>query len=309
MTDRSAILEEAAAWHLASSGNDMDWDAFTVWLEADSRNRAAYDDIALTDALLKEHASILRAAATEQGMQLFPEKRRLTRYQAGFAIAASLILAITGLMLRDTTTVYRAGESAQKITLSDGSTIELAPHSQLALGRNERELSLDGGAYFKIRHDPDRTMTLTAGPIKISDIGTEFDVQSTEQEVRLEVSDGEVRVTSEQLDQPIEISRGKAFLLDNRDRQATVTEIAISDVGAWRAGRLSFSNTPLELVAIDLKRYTGLDVIVADQLKRRRFSGTLTIGNGQKSLADLAQIMGLGVDRSGGAYRLVPAKR
>lgn len=309
MKDRSAILKEAAAWHIASAHDDMDWDAFTAWLEADSRHCAAYDDIALTDALIEDHAISLREASTEQAVQSFPTKRRMGRYWSGFAIAASLVLAITGLTLRDTTTVYTAGDNVQQIALSDGSTIELAPHSRLELSRNERELSLNGGAYFKIRHDPDRTMTVSAGPIKISDIGTEFDVQATEQEVRLEVSDGEVQVTSKQLDQPIELSRGNALLLDKRDGEATVSEIEIAEVGAWRAGRLSFSNIPLELVVIDLKRYTGLEVRLADELKRRRFSGTLTIGNGQKALADLSEIMGLGVDRSGGSYRLVPTKR
>ena len=309
MKDRSAILEEAAAWHVASTRDDMDWDAFTAWLEADPRNCAAYDDIALTDALIEDHASSLREASAEQEVQPFPEKRRMGRYWAGFAIAASLVLAITGLTLRDTATVYTAGDNVQQIALSDGSTIELAPHSRLELSSNERELSLDGGAYFKIRHDPDRRMTISAGPIKISDIGTEFDVQATEQEVRLEVSDGEVQVTSKQLDQPIELSRGNALLLDKRDGEATVSEIAIAEVGAWRAGRLSFSNIPLELVVIDLKRYTGLEVSLAAELKRRRFSGTLAIDNGQKALADLAEIMGLDFDRSSGSYRLVPAKR
>lgn len=309
MKDISAILEEAAAWHFASSRDDMDWEAFTAWLEADPRHRAAYDEIALTDALLEEHASSLREASTEPAVKSFPGYRRVASYRAGFAIAASLVLAIAGMTLRDTSTVYTANDNVQQIALSDGSTIELAPHSRLELSSNERELSLDGGAYFKIRHDPSRTMTISAGPIAISDIGTEFDVQATDQKVRLEVSDGEVQVTSNQLDQPIALSRGNALLLDGRGGEATVSEVATAKIGAWRAGRLSFSSIPLELVAIDLKRYTGLEVKVADELKGRRFSGTLTTGNGQKALTDLAEIMGISVDHSGGSYRLVAAKR
>lgn len=310
MKDRSAILEEAATWHIVTASDDMDWDAFTLWLEADPRHRQAYDDIAAGDALLLENAGLLREEPAIAAVYPNPVRQRLNRYWAGFAIAASLVLAVTGLTLSDNPDkVYETNESAMQIALSDGSTIELAPNSRLVMESNERELSLDGGAYFKIRHDPARTMIIAAGPIRISDIGTEFDVQSSEQEVRLEVSDGEVQVTSEQLDQPLEVSRGNALLLDKKAAKVELSEVAIDEVGAWRAGRLSFSNIPLELVVIDLKRYTGLEVVVDDELKRRRFSGTLTIGNGQKALADLAEIMGLGVGRSGNTYRLVPASR
>lgn len=310
MKDRSAILEEAATWHIATASDDMDWDAFTLWLEADPRHRQAYDDIAAGDALLVKNAGFLLEEPAIATVYPNPVRQRLTRYWAGFAIAASLALAVTGLTLSNNLDkVYETNESAMQIALSDGSTIELAPNSRLVMESGERELSLDGGAYFKIRHDPARTMIIAAGPIRISDIGTEFDVQSSEQEVRLEVRDGEVQVMSEQLDQPIEISKGNALLLDKKAAKVELSEVAIDEVGAWRAGRLSFSNTPLELVVIDLKRYTGLEVVVADELKRRRFSGTLTIGNGQKALANLAEIMGLGVGRSGNTYRLVPASR
>jgi hypothetical protein len=47
----SAEIDEAAArWHVAQADDDMDWTAFTDWLEADPRHRETYDAIALLDA-------------------------------------------------------------------------------------------------------------------------------------------------------------------------------------------------------------------------------------------------------------------
>ena len=49
--------EEAAAWLARQHGQAMDWEAFMVWLEADPRNRAAFDAMALLDSELDENAS------------------------------------------------------------------------------------------------------------------------------------------------------------------------------------------------------------------------------------------------------------
>ena len=47
LDDMSADIDEAAArWHLAQADDDMDWSAFTEWLEADPRHRDAYDAMA-----------------------------------------------------------------------------------------------------------------------------------------------------------------------------------------------------------------------------------------------------------------------
>jgi transmembrane sensor len=50
------IYEEAAGWLVRQQDDAMDWEGFTLWLEADPRHRAAYDDLALLDADLDTFA-------------------------------------------------------------------------------------------------------------------------------------------------------------------------------------------------------------------------------------------------------------
>ena len=46
-----SILEQAAAWHAACARDDMDWDGFTAWLEADARGRGNWEfDTGPTDS-------------------------------------------------------------------------------------------------------------------------------------------------------------------------------------------------------------------------------------------------------------------
>ena len=56
------IEEEAIAWvlRLREAGAD-DWEAFTLWLEADPAHQAAYDEAALADLEAEELAPAPRA--------------------------------------------------------------------------------------------------------------------------------------------------------------------------------------------------------------------------------------------------------
>ena len=305
-----SIVETAAAWHVASVSDAMDWDGFTAWLEADPRHAAAYDEVALADSLFDTHREALREsaaiAANENEPSAAPHPRLWLRW-AGSAAAAALIAMVAVPQFRNAApTEYTTGDSARSIALSDGSTIRLAPRSHLTVaGRRDEQIELAGGAWFDIRHDPARRMTIAAGEVTISDIGTSFDVQTTDKQVRVAVAQGRVAVSAPALDAPITLAEGGNLLFDSAAGTARTGSVAREEVGAWRAGRLSYEAAPLSLVAGDLGRYAGLTVTVAPAIRDREFSGTLAFGNGKTALRDLAQLMGLSLRREpDGAYRL-----
>jgi transmembrane sensor len=299
------ILAAAAAWHLASARDDMDWAGFAAWLEADSRHRAAYDEIALTDALLDQHREALVPLAAEAVPERSPGMRRWPLWLGG-ALAASLAaVLLEPQFAAPEPQTYASGAAAQDIALADGSSVVLGPHSRLTVaGRHGDQLALEGGAYFAVRHDPGRPLTIRAGGLEIGDIGTQFDVQAGARDVRVAVSEGRVEVRGQALGQPVELAAGRRMLFDPDRHLAAVTAVAAGDVGGWREGRLSYEAAPLALVAGDLARYAGVTVSVPAALAGRRFSGTLSIKDGTSAVRDLAQLMGLGLSRDAGAYRL-----
>lgn len=314
--DEDTIIAEAVAWHSASVRDDMDWAGFTAWLEADPRHRQAYDEVALTDALLAEHQDVLRgapvatAANDHDGDAAAPapyalRRRGLMRW-AGVAIAASLIaVLVVPQFLRAPVQSYATGDAARTIALTDGSTVRLAPHSTLSVeGSNQERMVLAGGGWFDIRHDPGRRLAISAGGLEISDIGTRFDVQADGGQVRVEVAEGEVQVVSQALSRPIRLTRGRGLLFDADGGTALVAPVAQENIGEWRNGRLSYDSVPLALVAADLSRYAGVRVTVAAPLRDRQFSGTLVIGDGEAALRDLSSLMQLELGGGAGAYRL-----
>ena len=309
MSGNEDIIDQAARWHVASLDDAMDWDGFTAWLEADPRHRAAYDEVALADGLLDDHGAVL-GELTEPVAPSAPVAR--WRPWAAGALAASLVVGLTlPSWLRDSEQIYSTGATGQTVRLADGSSVVLAPHSRLTVsGKDGERIALSGGAYFSIRHDPGRTLSIAAGPAEISDIGTIFDVQSSGQAVRIGVAEGQVSVKfANTSSQPSVLAQGSTLSYDGSAGRVLIRTAPTSDIGGWRGGRLSYQDTALPLVAADLARYAGVHLVVPDTLQGRRFSGTLVIGDGQAALRDLSQLMGLELAHDAGRYRLVDPAR
>jgi transmembrane sensor len=304
MSDSDRILDEAAAWHAASAGDAMDWAGFTSWLEADPRHRAAYDEVALADALVAEHRDALRAEEPAA-----PARRTARWGWAGGAIAAALALvfALTFLLPGGPVT-YSTDAASREIALADGSSVTLAPHSQLVVDSGQK-LALTGGAWFDIRHQPGRELTISAGDLALRDIGTSFDVQADPGLVRVGVAEGRIEVASPALAAPLKLEAGRHLLFDAKAGRATLSDRPVAEIGTWRSGRLTYDSAPLALVVADLSRYAGIRIELPDSLKSRRFSGTLASSDGKAATRDLAQLMGLElVPSARGDYRLEPAR-
>jgi transmembrane sensor len=306
------IISEAARWHAASVHDDMDWDSFTLWLESDERHRIAYDQLSAVDILLDEHADELDAALPDEDDEPEHSADVMSRAYGGWkrwaggAIAAALVatFAITQLVQPDPLS-YDSGSASLTIALNDGSQVLLAPHSRLTIdGKNQQQIALEGGAWFDIRHDVNRPMTITAGDVQISDIGTKFDVQTNDSIVRVEVGEGQVQVSAKGLAHPVRLNQLRGLTFDSRNQKLVVTGVDQENIGEWRSGRLSYDAMPLALVATDLSRYAGVKVEVADSLQDEKFSGTLAVGDKEAALRDLSQLMGVQLDRDDSGYIL-----
>jgi transmembrane sensor len=305
------LLDEALAWQRALAGDDADWDAFTLWLEADPRHRQAFDEIALTERLVEERKDGLRQLV-EAAPPAPPRKRiRRQRLFAG-AIAAAIALAVGVPTLwprpgADMVYVTRAGET-RDIALAGGTAIDLAPASRLIVKASDPS-SLElarGEAYFAVVHDPRRTLSIRAGNFAVTDIGTKFGLNLTGDLLTIGVSEGHVTVTGED-GAATRISAGEQLIARSDGQPVHKTPIAAKDVGSWRLGRLVYNDAPLSIVAADISRYSGKTVVVDPSLRDRRFSGVLAIGDGSGLLGNLADLMALSYRMEGDRVRISTA--
>ena len=307
-----AMLLEAAQWHVRCEddrADAVDWDAFTHWLEADPRHRIALDQMALTADRLDMHGPALFPAEEDAppAVPASASKRSVWAW-GGLAVAASLAAMVAvPLFTAAPSTTYTTETAPRRVALADGSSILLAPRSRLTVaGRGGDHVEVAGGAMFDIRHDPSRTLTVEAGGIQVSDIGTRFDVQQDRGIVRVSVAQGQVKVDGDAMARPVALIAGSGLTFDAREGTVALAPVKVADVGSWQAGRLTYDNASLALVAADLRRYAGVRVEVPAALQARRFSGTLIVEDGEKALRDLVGLMGLRLHGHAGAWRVEP---
>ena len=308
MTARSdmdeRLLEEAMAWHVALESDDADWDGYILWLEADPRHREAFDVVALTDRLVGEHRDDLRLLTAAPPPQVRRGGRRQMLF-GGVAAALALAIGIPALMPKgDTVYATGAGET-RRIALGNGAAIDLAPASRLVVKEgDENDLELAGGeAYFDVRHDPARALTIHAQGYAVSDIGTRFAMNLAGPALLVSVAEGHVAVGSEG-NSPTNLAAGQKLVARGDEGTMRISRIAANDVGSWRQGRLVYDDAPLSVVAADIARYSGKAVVLDPAIRARRFSGVLSVGDGSKLLADLAAVMALRYDVQGDRIRV-----
>ena len=239
------VIEQAIAWHEALKADDADWDAYMQWLEADSSHRVAYDQIMLAEDAVDRNreriAAILQPEVTAP-VSWWSRRKFALAGTLGGALAASIALLIAVPSLRQPAdTIYESGATASRtIALADGSTIILAPKSRMtAEGGDQSRLALaSGAAYFDIRHDPQRTLSITANGYEVSDIGTKFAIDlAGSKSVHLSVSEGVVSFT---VPEQGKVSVGAGYQIFARDAGTVPQPVRVNpdNVGGWRQGRL-----------------------------------------------------------------------
>jgi transmembrane sensor len=233
--------------------------------------------------------------------------------------AAAVVIVVAGTMLRsrtspDVTSTFVASRGQRlTFTLADGSEMMLAPESRatFAVSQRNRRISLEGEAFFRVKHDASRPFSVVAGNATATDIGTEFIVRSyrEEESVDVAVTAGSVRVASKVNKWAPIVRQGEVARVD---RAGTTTVSHYSEANSyvgWITGRLVFRDEPLSSITIALSRWFNTDISVSDpQLARQRLSAVYDQPTLDGVLAALAAATGARIQKSGSTIRLVPDK-
>jgi transmembrane sensor len=297
------LMDEACDWHAALAGDDPDFDGFTDWLEASADHVRAYDAVMLLDdQVLAERDRLASALPANDAGDADDQRAAPFFRRRSFAAALAALLAVPAalwMMPGDGSVDVRSGNVPQEIALSDRTHITLDRNSVLRHDKGDTgavELA-SGAAHFSVRHDPTQRFTVQAGDVAITDLGTQFEVQRNGTQVGIAVSEGLVAVALPG-HSPITVKAGqRAFAEAGTIR---IEPVDAMSVGSWRRNQLVYRNAPLQQVAREISRYAGKPVQIAPAVANRRFSGVLTIGDGQALDRNLADFMALSrSERSG----------
>ncbi|RIA46794.1 FecR family protein [Hephaestia caeni] len=292
------LRETARLWAIRVADVDFsDWDGFTDWLAADPAHAAAYDRAADAHAAADALFDAPPTPLAEPAAAPRPSRRRFLWLGAGGAIAAALAVTLgLDMTAPDPSAPYTIATepgARRTIELADGSRIELNGDTRITLDKAApRFASLDRGeAMFHVRHDDSDPFVVMVGDDKLVDAGTAFDVMRSARTTRVQVAEGKV-IYNPDLDK-LALDAGATLLIEPDG--VTLGRMTPGDIGGWRTGTLVYAGASLATVSADLARSLGRPIDVAPAIAAQRFTGTLTLGDGEPSatLARIAPLLGV----------------
>lgn len=151
------------------------------------------------------------------------------------------------------------------ILLSDGSLVYLNVDSKLIYPERftgtSRVVELVGEAYFSISHDASRPFKVLCSNTVTVVKGTEFNIKSRNDLVRIIITKGIVETFEKDSDKGIRLKKGEMITFDEKIGFSKPAKANINHFLAWRKGKFSFSHTSLQDVMDEISRFYNVQVV------------------------------------------------
>ena len=208
----------------------------------------------------------------EQRIQAKPRKSYLL-YRSIAAVAAILLLfiAVNKFLSPSTFTVETGIAKTKRIELPDNSVVVLSPNSLLKYnkdwkGEHNREVYLEGTAYFEVQKGRNFEVKTPNGSVKV--LGTKFNVVSLDDWFKVECFEGKVRVTHSL--KSIELKPHTSFnMIDNEVKLDEVKE----NKPLWLSGESRFKSVPLKYVLREMQNHFDVKFVNQGVDENMLFSG------------------------------------
>jgi transmembrane sensor len=304
--------EQAGLWWVRLRETDIAPEEIAQWLDwcqSDPANLEAFENIenlggrfqmldaetraALTRELLDEPAPLRPhiPAAPASNPKLQPRATR--RWLAPLALAATLVAGVSVWLLSRVDTlpahVYRTARAEQQdFQLEDGSQLALGAMSSVSVAYSEaqRRLALDAGeAYFEVAPNPSRPFVVQVGKLRVTAVGTAFNIRRSGDQVEVAVTHGIVDVREvdagaddQDATHRLRLDAGHQVIAGTGDWAVRAADTA--QALSWRSGSMAFVDEDLALVVANLNRYAEHPVVLVDSaLGKLRYTGTVVQGH------------------------------
>lgn len=335
------IEREAREWFvLLQSGSltDAQRQEFDAWLSAQPEHNAAYEQLTgiwariATLAVTPEGDRLRRSVRSASARSWFGRLWRPASAGGFFfnsplgAAAAVVLLAVSAGFVwlqsgTETVTELRFATNTSEIRevqLPDGSQVTLGAQSELQVAFDERTRSLTllgGEAFFDVTSDPQRPFVVAVNDIRVTVVGTRFDVRKRFAGASVAVLEGRVQVAQRDAagadTTGLLLSAGEQVSKPLNAGFTTVRSVSAVEAGAWRNGRLIFRNARLIDVITDANRYfDGSISLQAREIYNERVTLTLRTDQVDELPEMLSKALPIEAHESpGGRFTLAPATR
>ncbi len=307
--DPEAVLEEEATVWLFEREDGFApgrSEAFAEWCSSNPRHAEAVARVERTLAILNEMPAVRKpleervGRATANAPEVRPLARdRFNRWAWAASIAATLVIGATVWWTSQppaagTETYEAIGSEPRRVSLADGSVVDLNSNSRVAVqfSEGERRITLEAGeAHFQVAHNSARPFTVTANGVSVRAVGTAFNVRLTEDKVDVLVAEGKVEVDRQESSVffttrkipviPLLVAGERTQVASNNHSAPRVEMVAPAEVHsllAWQNRMTSFADVPLREMVARINRCNSLQLVIGDpQLGDRKVGGVIDL--------------------------------
>ncbi|MDY6945562.1 MAG: FecR domain-containing protein [Pseudomonadota bacterium] len=238
------------------------------------------------------------------------------RRWAGAAIALAAAAAVgwvitTGGLFAQASRAETKPAEIRELTLPDGSVVTVGAQSQVDhefTAKQRRARLTDGDAFFVVSTEAARPFIVSVDDVRITAVGTRFEVRRRSEGVNVAVADGSVEVSWPDAE-PVRLQAGEAVMV-RKQTQPTVQSIAARDIGAWRQGRLVFDDATLGDLVSDANRYGTVRIVIEEPaLAKERINTSFRVAQVEGVLQSLQAVLPVTVQRADNGDIVLRARR
>ena len=220
--------------------------------------------------------------------------QRIAAIFAGIMVLGTLLYFYNQSLKVDITNLTAANETH---ILPDGSEVILSANTGITFtkswtGRFNRNLNLNGRAYFKVTKNPSNPFTVNTKNVRVTVLGTEFTINEIGEKTQVVLSEGKVKLSSSIFEEPVILDKlGDQLILDS---QSVIkhNNVNLSLYAAWKEEKLYFNNCTVdEIVNLLDDSYDVRVDLDNDAMLERRLFGSAPSDDPQLIIKALSQIL------------------
>jgi ferric-dicitrate binding protein FerR (iron transport regulator) len=226
-------------------------------------------------------------------------KAFINKWRRHVAGAVAVVLAIVGLgfwlLLPDVKMIVESATEGivKETVLPDGTKVWLNRGTVIKYAERwddeERNVYLDGEAYFEVIKDPQRPFIVQSDAMQIKVLGTTFNFKNGKvgQTAEATLIEGEIEIKGNNGEGMIVLTPGQRAELDKSAGRLTVRQVNARLDAVWRNDLIPFERADLFTITKTLERFYQVKIILSPDVRTDvTYSGVLKKKNTVKSVLD-----------------------
>jgi len=184
----------------------------------------------------------------------------------------------------------------KNITLADSTKVHLDAGSKLTypqkFNSENREVILNGEAYFEVAHNPEKPFIVHANNAKVEVLGTKFNIRAWEESKKVDVAVAKGKVSLQSAEnhssEKVILTHGLASSISEKGVLSKPQKIDIENELGWMNNEKSFHNASLLEILSQIKRWYNIDFAISNSVSQDEH---LTIHLQNNAIEDIVEML------------------